>query len=202
MRSRLLSFDSRTRSEAFDFSFTWIFGVDVEHSPALVRVHVLILPGRGAEAFNISVGFSFPLCGSGAREWTVDSAAECLHTQAVEFSHHLEDLEVTDVLMHCWELARFFVSSQVDESGIRHLIVRIVADLSREAEYVCIHEDSQPESLALMMAHSHWHMIREIRGVSGGQIRSRLDGDYSPSKPLAKAPRRSGPVASLFSEHP
>ena len=197
-----MSFNSRTRSEAFDFSFTRIFGVDEEHSPAPVRVHVLILPGRGAEAFDSSVGFSFPLCGSGAREWTADLAAECLRTQAVELSHHLGDLDVTDVLMHCWALAQFFVSGQVDESGIRHLIVRIVADLSRDAEYVCIHEDSQPESLALMMAYSHWHLIRAVRGVFGGQIRSRLDGDYSPSKPLAKAPRRSGPVASLFSEHP
>ena len=71
----------------------------------------------------------------------------------MEFSHHLGDLDVTDVLMHCWELAQIFVSGQVDETGIRHLIVRIVADLSRDAEYVCIHEDSQPESLAWTMAH-------------------------------------------------
>ena len=120
----------------------------------------------------------------------------------MEFSHHLGGLDVTDVLMHCWELAQFCVSRQVDEAGIKHLIVCIVANLSRDAQYVCIHEDSQPESLALMMAHSHWHLIRAIRGVFGGQIRSRLDGDYSPSKPLVKAPRRSGPVASLFSEHP
>ena len=202
IRSRLLSFDTRIRSEAFGFAFTRIFGVDAEHSPAPVRAHVLILPGRGAEAFDSSVGFSFPLCGSGAREWTVDSAAECLRTQAVEFSHHLGDLDVTDVLVHCWELAQFFVSGQVDDAGIRHMIVRIVADLSREAEYVCIHEDRQPESEALIMAHGHSHLIRATRGVLGGQIRSRVDGDYSPSKPLATTARRSGPVASLFAGSP
>ena len=66
------------------------------------------------------------------------------------------------------------------------MIVRIVADLSREAEYVCIHEDSQPKSEALIMAHDHWHLIRATTGVLGGQICSRLDRDYSPSKPLAK----------------
>ena len=141
VRSRLPSFDSRTRSEAFDFS-TRIFAVDVEHSPAPVRVHVLILPGRGAEAFNSSVGFSFPLCGSGARVWTADLAADCLRTQAVEFSHHLGDLDVTNVLMHCWGLAQFFVLGQVDEIGIKHLIISIVADLSKDANYVCIHEDT------------------------------------------------------------
>ena len=91
----------------------------------------------------------------------------------------------------------------MDDAGIRHMIVRIVADLSREAEYVCIHQDSQPESKDLIMApRRHWHLIRATKGVIGGQICRRLDGDYSPSKPLAKAPRRSGPVASLFSEHP
>ena len=100
--------------------------------------------------------------------WTADLEAECLRTQAVEFSHHLGDLDVTDVLMHCWALAQFFVFGQVDESGIRHLIVRIVTDLLRDAEYVCIHEDSQPESLALMMAYLHWHLIRVVRGVFGG----------------------------------
>ena len=203
VRSRLLSFDSRTRSEAFDFSFiTRIFGVDVEHSPTPVRVHVLILPGRGAEAFDSSVGFSFPLCGLGARVWTPDLAVDCLRTQAVEFSHHLGDLDVTNVLVHYWELAQFFVFGQVDEASIRHLIVCIVADLSRNAEYVCIHEDSQSESLALMMAHSHWNLIKAVRGVFKGQICNCLDGDYSPSKPVAKAPQRSGLVASLFFEHP
>ena len=107
-----------------------------------------------------------------------------------------------DVLVHCWELAQFFVSKQVDDASIRHLIVRIVADLLRDAEYVCIHEDSQLESLALTMAHLHWHLIRATKGVLGGQICSRLDGDYCPSKPLAKAPRRSGPMASLYAELP
>ena len=95
-------------------------------------------------------------------------AVECLRTRAVEFSHHLGDPDVTDVLVHCWELAQFFVFGKEDEASIRHLIVCIVADLLRDAEYVCIHEDNQPESLALMMAHSHWHMIREIKGVFGG----------------------------------
>ena len=127
--------------------------MDVEHPPAPVRAHVLILPGRGAEAFDNSVGFSFPLCGSGAREWAADLAAEYLRTQAVEFSHHLGDLDATDVLVHCWELAQFFVARQVDDEGIRHLVVRIVADLSRDAEYVCIYEDCQPDSLAVDMAH-------------------------------------------------
>ena len=145
---------------------------------------------------------SFPLCGSSAHEWTSDSAAECLRTQAVEFSHHLEDLDVIDVLVHCWELAQFFVSGKVDDADTRHFIVRIVADLSRDAKYVCIHEDSQPESLALCMAHLHWHLIKATRGVLGGQICSRLDGDYSPSKPLAKAPCRTGLVVSLFAEIP
>ena len=54
------------------------------------------------------------------------------HSGAVEFSHHLEDLEVTNVLMHYWELARFFVSGHMDESGIKHLIVCIVANLLRD----------------------------------------------------------------------
>ena len=91
----------------------------------------------------------------------------------------------------------------MDDAGVRHLVVCIVVvDLLRDAEYVCVHEDNQPESLALTMAHLHWHLIRATRGVLGSQIRSRLDRDYSPSKPLAKPPCRSGPVASLFAELP
>ena len=82
------------------------------------------------------------------------------------------------------------------------MIVHIVADLSREAEYVCINKDSQPKSKALIMAHGHWHLLRATKAVLGGQICSRLDGDYSPFKHVAKAPCRNGPVASLFTEAP
>ena len=163
---------------------------------------MLILPRRVAKACDSLVGFSFLSCNLSAKEWSPNLASECLHTHKVEFSHHLGDLGITDVLASCWALAQFYVAGQVDETGVRHMVVRIVADLLHDLEYVCIFEDSQPESQAVAMARCHWHLIREIRGVIGGQIRSRLDGDYSPSKPLAKALRRKGPVASLFAEFP
>ena len=150
IRNQLLSFDSQTRLEAFDFSFTRIFGVDTVHAPAPVRVHVLILLGQGADAFVSAVGFSFPLCGSGSREWTTDLVSELLREQAVEFSHHLGDLDVIDVLASYWALAQFYVAGQVDNTGVRHLVVRVVEDLSHAPEYVCIFEDNQSEWLWLI----------------------------------------------------
>ena len=148
------------------------------------------------------MGFSFPLCGSGARVWTADLAANCLCTQGCGVFPPPRGLGCYRCIDALLGACTVFVSGQVDEAGIRHLIVCIVTVLSRDAEYVCIHEDSQPKSLALMMAHLHWHLTKAIKGVFGGQIGSRLDGDYSPSRPLAKAYRCNGPVASLFLVHP
>ncbi len=198
VRRRILSFDTRLRAEAFDYSFTRLFGVEEDHDPAPLRAHVLLLPARGEEALDSAVGFSFPFCGSSTREWTLELALECLRTQAVEFSHHLGDLDVTELLARFWDLAHFYVTGSVDESGVRHLVIRIVANLSQAPGYVCIHEDSQAEREALAMASRHWDLVRGSSGVSGGQTRSRSDGDYSPSKPVAKA-RRMADVSATSS---
>ena len=76
IQSRLVSFDLRQRSVAFDYSYTRLFGVEGPHEPAPIRVHVVVLPARGEEALDSTVAFSFPLCGSGAQEWTMDAALD------------------------------------------------------------------------------------------------------------------------------
>ena len=96
-------------------------------------------------------------------------------------------------------MAHFFFTSSEDSLGVRHLVIRIVANLSQDPGYVCIHEDSQAESDALAMACRHWDLIRGSSGVSGGPTRSRSDGDYSPSKPVAKARRMAVATATTSS---
>lgn len=162
---------------------------------------MVVLPARGDEALDSAVAFAFPFCTGSDREWTMDLALSCLRTQAVEFSHHLGDLEITDMIDRFWDLARFFCADSVDSSGTRHLVVRIVATLARDPCYVCIHEDSLAEGEAVALGHHHWRLIRGACGTQGGQSRSRSDGDYSPSKPLAKARRLVEP-ASLLHESP
>ncbi|MCO5583855.1 hypothetical protein L7F22_037770 [Adiantum nelumboides] len=115
--SRMVSFDIRQRSAAFDFSFTRLFGVESPHEPAPIRVHAVILPARGEEALHSAVAFSFPLCGSSDRDWTLDSAFETLRSQAVEFSQHMGDPEITAMLDHFWGLAHFFATGSADSAG-------------------------------------------------------------------------------------
>ena len=151
----MVSYDVRQRSAAFDYSFTRLFGVEGPHDPAPIRVHVVVLPARGEEALDSSLAFSFPLFGSSDKEWTFDSAIETLRTQAVEFSHHVNDLEVTDVLDRLWVLAHYLVTGSVDSAGVRHLVVRIVANLARDPGYVCVHEDVFSETEAVALDHQH-----------------------------------------------
>lgn len=193
---------ARQRSEVFDYAFTRLLGAGDLHEPAPFRVHVVIPPAHGEEALDAAVAFSFPLCGPGDRDWTLDLALSTLRAQAMEFSHHVNDLEVTDVIGRLWDLAHFFLEpGSADASGTRHLVVRIVADLARDPLYVCIHEDVLSEQEAVAMGHRHWRMLRDACSSTGGRIRSRSDGDYSPSKPLAKAPRKAEP-ASTSTGHP
>ena len=61
--------------------------------------YMILLPAtRGGEALASAVAFSFPLCGASDTDWTIDSAMRFLRAQVLEFSHHLSDIEVTDVL--------------------------------------------------------------------------------------------------------
>ena len=119
----------------------------------------------------------------------MDAALDHLYTQVVEFSHHVNDLELTDLLVRCWGQAHFMVTGCEDDAGVRHMVIHVMENLARDPGYVCIHEDSLSEGEALSMGHSHWRLVRGACGAQGGQSRGRSDGDYSPSKPLAKAHR-------------
>ncbi|MCO5560138.1 hypothetical protein L7F22_013745 [Adiantum nelumboides] len=108
IRLRLLSFETRQRFEACD-SFTRLFDVEEVHDPAPLRAHVFLSPARGEEALDSSVGFFFPFYGPNTRGWTLDLALECLWNQVVEFSHHLGDLDVTELLARFWDLPIFLL---------------------------------------------------------------------------------------------
>ena len=103
-----MSFDYNMRGERFGYGFTRCFGdQDADAMDSKIRVHVLPLATRGGKALALAVAFSFPLCGATDKDWTLDSAMRFLRAQVLDFSHHLSDIEVTDVLRWFWELAKF-----------------------------------------------------------------------------------------------
>ncbi|RYA83872.1 hypothetical protein DD594_26800, partial [Enterobacter cloacae complex sp. 4DZ1-17B1] len=124
----LTSFDLRRRWDLFDYGFTRFLGDSAaDHEAACFRVHALFLAARGTEALDSAVGFSFPLCGRTESEWSLDSVVGWLHTQVLEFSHHLGELGVTDLLPTLWPLAKFAVTPP-DSTGCRHIVVYFFAD--------------------------------------------------------------------------
>ena len=78
----------------------------------------------------------------------------------MEFSHHLGDLEITDMIDRFWDLASFFCADSVDSSGTRHLVVRIMATLAREPCYVCIQEDSLESHAMYVFMRIHLQRVR------------------------------------------
>lgn len=195
-----MCFDVSHRGGLFDYTFTRHIGDhDSEAPPARFRVHVLLLAARGGEAIDSSVGFSFPLCGSGTQDWTSDRVLDILRAQALEFSHHVDDIDLTDLLKTFWSLAKFSVS-RADETGLRHLVIRLVVDTQSSPGYVFIHEDSWPEPEALRATFQTWSFIRHMWQERLAHSRVRSDADYSPSKPLSKIARLAAAAASVFSQ--
>ena len=78
-----------------------------------------------------------------------------LRTQIIEFSHHLADLECTDLLTHFWDLAKFAVIPGAPEAIERHIVMHLFVDSRVAPCYVYIHEDRcrriWPESMLLRL---------------------------------------------------
>ena len=82
----------------------------------------------------------------------IDMEVECLYTQVMEFSHHVGDLDNTEVLAKCQELAYFYVARSVDNASALHLVVWVMTDPTQLQKYVCIFADILPKIMATMMA--------------------------------------------------
>ena len=194
----LVSFDYSMRGERFGYGFTRYFGdQDVDALDSRIRVHVMLLATRGGEALASAVAFSFPLCGATDMDWTVDSAMRFMRAQVLEFSHHLSDIEVTDVLRRFWELAKFQVLAASQGSGERHMLMYMFVETRIRPCYMYIHEDGELQALAT--AHSLWTLVRGIMVERLSSWRGRSDSDYSPSKPSSKMARLAAVAASMFS---
>ena len=138
----LVEFDYHRRGESFGYEFTRHFGeLDDCRQATRLRIHVAILASRGVEAVDSAVAFSFPLCGHSRSDWTLAEAMGFLRTQIIEFSHHLADLECTDLLTHFWDLAKFAVIPGAPEALERHIVMHLFVDSRVSPCYVYIHED-------------------------------------------------------------
>ena len=60
----LVSFDFDQRGERFGNEFTRHFGeLDDSRLASRLRIHVVLLSSKGAQAIDSALAFSFPLCG-------------------------------------------------------------------------------------------------------------------------------------------
>ena len=178
--------------------FTKCFGDhDVDALDSKILIHVLLLTNRGGEALASAVAFSFPLCGATDTDWTMDSAMSFVRAQVLEFSHHLSDIEVTDILRRFWELAKFQVLTASQGSGERHMLMYMFVETRIRPCYMYIHEDDELQALATV--HSFWTLVRGIMVERLPSWRGRSDSDYSPSKPSSKMAQLVVVAASMFS---
>lgn len=146
-----------------------------------------------------AVAFSFPLCGDSDVDWTHDSAMRFLRAQVLEFSHHMGDSEITDILSRLWQLAKFSFLAASQGTEERHLAIYMIVDTRISPRYMYIHEDEIVQDVALSIADSMWTLLRCIMIERLSSWRGRLDSDYSPSKPASKFARVTAAAASLFS---
>ena len=199
----LVSFDYHQRGEHFGYEFTRHFGELDDSRPATpMRVHVVLLAGRGAPAIDSAVAFSFPLCGCSQSDWTPAGVRQFVRAQIIEFSHHIGDLECTDLLNLFWDLATFTVIPGTPEATERHLVMHMIVDSRISPCYVYVHEDEVPPSVARDYAVETWSCLRRALGVRLAVFRGRLDSDYSPSKPASKIARLAAVAASWLSPSP
>ena len=196
---QLVSFDYNVQGESFGYEFTRHFG-DSEDSrpPSPIRVHVALLRARGPSSLGSAVAFSFPLCGYAQEDWTVGEASRFLSSQVVEFSNHLEDLEVTDLLGMFWGVAKFsFLAGS--GTGERHLLVHLIADSRAAPCYVFVHEDGRDAFEVLTVATGMWREVCCALSERLVTTSGRRDWDYSPSKPASKIARMAARAAALLS---
>lgn len=199
----MVSFDFDQRGEWFGYKFTRHFGeLDDSRPTSRLRIHVVLLSSRGAKAIDLAVAFSFPLCGCSQADWTHAEALRFMRAQILEFSHHIGDLECTDLLSMFWDLATFSVIPGTPEAPERHLVMYMVVDSRVTPCYVYIYEDDVSQSVARDLAGETWRCLRRALSARLVGFRGRLDSDYSPSKPASKIARLAAVATSWFSPSP
>ena len=125
-------------------------------------------------------------------------ASRFLSRQVVEFSHHLGDLEVTDLLGVFWGVAKFSFMAGSD-LGVRHLLVHLIVDSRADPCYVFVHEDGRDAFEVLTTATSIWREVCCALSERLATTVGRRDWDYSPSKPASKIARMAARAAALLS---
>ena len=76
----------------------------------------------------------------------------------VEFSNHLGDLKVTDLLGVFWGVVKFLFM-EGSASRVRHLLVHLIADLRADPCYVFVHKDGRDAFKVLTIATSMWQEV-------------------------------------------
>ena len=76
-----------------------------------------------------------------------------LRGQVVEFSHHLGELDYTDLFIRSWDTAQFiFIPGSLESQ----LIMYVIADTSIAPCYVYVHEDTQSPERAIELGEFTW----------------------------------------------
>ena len=148
---------------------------DFEMSAFPLWVHLLVMRDKGLQALDSVVALSFPLCGDSDWDWSLQSASRFLQAQAMEFSHHMGDLGLTDVVAHAWPHASFLVLGTPRAEEERHFVVQIVAQSDIDPCYMYVHEDDLSSEGALCLAQQQWRLVRGIVEERLSLVRERVD---------------------------
>ena len=119
--------------------------------------------------------------------------------QVIEFSHHLGELDYTDLFIRSWNIAQFLFIPGSQES---QLIMYMIADTRIAPCYVYVHEEMHSSARALELGEFTWFCLRWAITEQLASCRGRLDSDYFPSKPASKMARFGAAATSWFAQSP
>lgn len=76
-------------------------------------------------------------------KWTPEQAIAFMRDQALEFSHHLNNLDGTDFLTQFWWLAKYSLALVCSRWEEQHLVIHLITKARMQPVYELVHEDAQ-----------------------------------------------------------
>ena len=100
--------------------------------------------------------------------------------------------DMVKTIQNLWKEVEARITDREDLTGTRHITLRITAQFQGLARYLYFYDHSTSDGEAVSVTTAQWQLLRDGILHEEVNLRSRSDGDYSPSEPCAKNRRTEG----------
>ena len=182
----------------FGHDFTKHLGINIDHDPITIRIHVLL---KQKELDKPFIGYSFPLCGYEKNVWNYPDVMLVKRGQVLQFSKYVQCPHLGEALLKGLEKASFSLIPYLDAMNRRHVVVDVPSDAALDFGYVYIHEEGVPESQAKARGHHNWSFIKEgCDRLKGVVLNIGDEGNVSFLEPSSKTRRTEFGLTSSSSQ--